>query len=124
MPAWIVTLLLRYGVPLAIQILKKTGFINAAEALAIKFGVKVKEIIDNTQTYSSPTDFPVEHGQTIHDGEHAENASIASFNEENPLKVDLGHGFEADYEFPAEKGKEISKESSIGPSNANYNRKN
>lgn len=55
MPAWLITLLLRYGVPLVLTILQRSGLVNAAEAWAARFGIGVFE---DTKVSSAPTDFP------------------------------------------------------------------
>lgn len=47
MPAWALSLLIRYGVPLALQILIKSGAVNEAESLLIKGYVAAKDL----QTY-------------------------------------------------------------------------
>lgn len=54
-------LLLRYGIPVALQILTKLGFINWAERIAIKAGYSVVEAVEGLKTYSAPTDFPKQH---------------------------------------------------------------
>lgn len=58
MPAWLLPLLIKYGVPVLIAILRKTGFIDAAEALAIKAGVKVAQAVETLETFHNPEDFP------------------------------------------------------------------
>lgn len=44
----------KYGVPILITILQKSGAINAAERL----GLKAIDKLENLKTYSEPTDFP------------------------------------------------------------------
>lgn len=43
-------LFIRFGVPILIQILQKTGAANWAERVAIKFGSEVIESVENLQT--------------------------------------------------------------------------
>lgn len=51
MEAAILAALIRYGVPLLIELLKKWGFFDAAEALAAKTAVEIVVDIKNTKTY-------------------------------------------------------------------------
>ena len=58
MPVW----LLPFLVKLLVAVLEKTGFISHAEKVAVKFGVKVVEEVQDIKTYSDPDkDFP--HGK-------------------------------------------------------------
>lgn len=57
-PAWVISLIIKYGVPLAISILEKTGFTNWAEKVAIRAGYTVYEDISGLKTYSKPSDYP------------------------------------------------------------------
>ncbi len=45
MPPLLLTILLKFALPLTISILEKTGFVKWAEALAFKFGIAVVEKI-------------------------------------------------------------------------------
>lgn len=54
MPAWLIPLFWKYGVPLLIQILTKTGAINKAEALAAKAAVWVENNIETYEEYPQP----------------------------------------------------------------------
>lgn len=49
----ILAALVKYGIPLLIELLKKWGFFDAAEALAAKTTVAIVEDIKNTKTYQS-----------------------------------------------------------------------
>lgn len=51
-------LVLKYGVPLLIQILEKIGFVNWAEKLALKFGYEILKDVEGLKTYSAPSDYP------------------------------------------------------------------
>lgn len=58
MPAWLLPLLLKYGVPLVIKLLTKLGVTNWAERVAIKFGISAYQEIQNIHIYSAPSDYP------------------------------------------------------------------
>ncbi len=58
MPAWLVAAFIKYGVPLIISILQKTGAVNAAETFALKFATKTVEDLGNLKTYHEDSDFP------------------------------------------------------------------
>jgi hypothetical protein len=51
MPPWLFPLLLKYGVPLLITILQKTGAVNWAERLALKVGAKAVEAVEEIKAY-------------------------------------------------------------------------
>lgn len=56
MPVWAVTLLIslaKAALPLALQILQKSGQINAAEALGVKMGTHVLTAVENVKTYDT-----------------------------------------------------------------------
>lgn len=42
MPAWLIIALIRYGLPLILQLARKWGLINMVEAEIIKFGMSLK----------------------------------------------------------------------------------
>jgi len=46
MPAWLLAALIKYGVPLALQLLEKTGALNEAEALIVRGYVATKTYPD------------------------------------------------------------------------------
>lgn len=52
MPAWAIIALIRYGLPLILQLARKWGLINMVEAEIVKFGMSLK-------TYHEPDDFPL-----------------------------------------------------------------
>lgn len=52
-PVWVVSLV--------VTVLKQLGFVNWAEAIAIKFGTEVIKDIGELKTYHSDDDFP--HGK-------------------------------------------------------------
>lgn len=52
MPAWLAFALIRYGLPLILQLARKWGLINMVEAEIIKFGMSLK-------SYHEPEDFPL-----------------------------------------------------------------
>lgn len=58
MPAWLVPLLIKYGVPVVIAILEKTGVTNWAESVALKAGYTIVEGAEGLKRYSAPSDFP------------------------------------------------------------------
>ncbi|MGB9154406.1 MAG: hypothetical protein WCD70_15120 [Alphaproteobacteria bacterium] len=58
MPVWLVPLLVKYGIPLVISILQKTGIISGVEADGIKAGTHVLKAVESVKTYSQPDDFP------------------------------------------------------------------
>lgn len=58
MPASVVALLIKYGVPFLITVLQKTGVTNWAEGLALKAGYSLYQDVQGTKTYTAPTSFP------------------------------------------------------------------
>jgi hypothetical protein len=54
MPAWAITALWQYGIPLLIALLRKLGAFNWAQALEAKMVVKLASL----KTYHEPKDFP------------------------------------------------------------------
>ena len=65
MPVWAATLIWKVAVPLLIEILKRTGAANAAEAWAAKAALKVASAVENLKvdpsypTAKGITDTPV-----------------------------------------------------------------
>lgn len=49
-------LLLKYGVPLAIYILQKTGAMNALQAFGLKAGTHVLQVVEKVKTYQEYPD--------------------------------------------------------------------
>lgn len=60
MPPWLLTLLLRYALPVVLTELQKLGLITEVEAIAVKLGLKVKVAVDGIKTYHAPDDFPIQ----------------------------------------------------------------
>lgn len=104
MPAWLLTLLMRYGVPLAIEILRRSGFINWAEVLAIKAGMSVKETIESLETFSEPSDFPPQRGQNESDLK----VELPQPDPEKPGQaepiISTEKGIETEQAYPEQKG--------------------
>ena len=67
MPAWLVPLLIKYGIPLAISILQKTGVVNAAEAFGLKAGTHVIQVVSTikaTPDYTGTGNDPLPNATT------------------------------------------------------------
>lgn len=65
MPAWLLTLLLKYALPLLITWLQKEGYIDAAEALIAKGGAWTIAEVKTLKTYPQyPGDPPAPTGST------------------------------------------------------------
>lgn len=75
MPVWLIPLLIKYGVPIVISILQKTGAINWAEKVALKAGLGVVEGVEKTRVYSAPSDYPNAPPET-----HAQGPSNGNYN--------------------------------------------
>jgi hypothetical protein len=58
--AWLISQAPSFAVSLAIELLKKTGVVSAAQAQVTEAGVTVLHAVGNLKTYSSPSDFPSE----------------------------------------------------------------
>lgn len=58
MPAWLLPLLIKYGVPILIKFLEKTKAVNMAERIAVKAGYEILTDIDGLKIYSAPSDYP------------------------------------------------------------------
>jgi hypothetical protein len=74
-------LLLKYGVPVLLQVLQKTGFTNWAESLALKFGYEVIEEIEGVKTYSKRTDFPQTKNGTFANPPPAQGQANSNINQ-------------------------------------------
>lgn len=51
MPAWLLTLLLKYALPIVIDWLRKSGHVSAAEALVAKGAAAVYNEVKDLKTY-------------------------------------------------------------------------
>ena len=58
MPLWLLPFLLKYGVPVVIAILEKSGLTNWAEKVAVKAGYSLLEDVKGLKRYSAPSDYP------------------------------------------------------------------
>ena len=62
MPAFLLAYLIAkapdFAISLLVEIAKRLGFVDKAEALGIKAGTHIIKVVENTKTYSSPDDFP------------------------------------------------------------------
>lgn len=75
MPVWLVPLLIKYGIPIVISILDKTGAINWAEKVALKAGYNIVEGAEGLKRYSAPSDYP-----NAPLAEHAKGPDNGNFN--------------------------------------------
>ena len=65
MPAWLVTALLKYVLPIVIQWLQKEGYLNAGEALISKGAVAIGKEVRDLKFYDQfPGDPPAPTGTT------------------------------------------------------------
>lgn len=55
MPAWLLTLLIKAGVSLALTLLQKTGMINSAEAWGVRAGTHIITTTKVEDTYPTNT---------------------------------------------------------------------
>lgn len=62
MPVWLATAFAEYGIPLIITLLQRTGFVNKAEALAIKYGLATVEELGKLKTYD---EYPIGKNQPV-----------------------------------------------------------
>ena len=65
MPAWVIGLLIKYGIPMAITFLRQSGAINWAEKVALKAGYEVYEDAQGIKIFNKPDVYPTgRNGQT------------------------------------------------------------
>ena len=65
MPAWLITALLKYVLPIVIQWLQKEGYLDAGEALISKGAVAIVSEVRSLKTYDQyPGDPPAPTGTT------------------------------------------------------------